>query len=357
MKFILLKFLSKCLFFSQLYRISRYLHKKKVIILAYHGFTNKKNYKGIKNGQGLHINADKFKSQIEYLKKHYNIISLEQLTKFYTDGIKLPNNSVVITIDDGYKSTHTLAYPILKQFNVPTTIFPSTNFIDKKEALWIDRIEYAIYITKSENLKLRIGKEILSFDFPNPDSKKTCYKAIYPKLKLIPQESRDEIIENLEFSLGQKLSITSEKADIYHSLEWHEIREMTMNRLISAGSHSCSHLILTRSTPENMEKEVSLSKQLIENQTKMTCSSFCYPNGESGDFNHETKELLKKSGYSCGLTSVWGKNNKYSDIFELKRYLISSKYDLIIFIMILSGALNFIKNIKKLNIKFLKAKK
>lgn len=354
MKIILLKYLSKFLFFSQLYRISRYLHKRKVIILAYHGFTNKKIHHGIENVQGLHINADKFKSQIEYLKKHYNIISLEQLAKFYTDGIKLPNNSVVITIDDGYKSTYTLAYPILKQLNVPTTIFPSTNFIDKKEVLWIDRIEYAISKTKADNLKLHIGKEILSFDFPNPDSKETCYKAIFPKLKLIPQESRADIIENLEFSLEQKLSITSATTDIYHSLEWGEIREMTMNRLISAGSHTCSHIILTRSTPENIEKELSLSKQIIENQTKMTCSSFCYPNGETGDFNHETKELLKKSGYSCGLTSVWGINNKNSDIFELKRYCISRKHDLIIFIIILSGTLNFLKNIKNSLINFRK---
>ena len=126
----------------------------------YHGFTDKRVYEGIENSQGMHLNIEKFKLQIEYLKKYYNVISLYRLIEHYADGAKLPPNPIVITIDDGYRSNYTLAYPILKQFNVPAAIFIPTDFIDKKEMLWHDRVKYAINKTKSPSFDLKIGNEI-----------------------------------------------------------------------------------------------------------------------------------------------------------------------------------------------------
>src|SRR3990167_5472927 len=162
-----------CAFYIQLHRLMRYLRRKKIIILMYHGFTDKIVHEGIENSLGLHLNIEKFRLQIEYLKKYYNIISSDQLIDHYTNGAKLPPNSVVITIDDGYKSSYALAYSVLKQFNVPAAIFLTTDFVDKKEMLWVDRIEYAINRTKRNNFSLKINKDTLSFDLRDDNSKKT----------------------------------------------------------------------------------------------------------------------------------------------------------------------------------------
>lgn len=338
----------RCLFNLQLHRLTRYLYRKKIIILMYHGFTDKKIHEGIENHQDKHLYVEMFISQVKHLRKNYSIISLEQLIEHYTSGIRIPHNSVVITIDDGHRSNYTLAYPILKQFNVPATIFLTTDFIDNKEFLWEDRVEFAINMTKSKGLRLKIDNDILSFALGDNVSKKECDKKIRARLKSIPQGLRQGVVESLERSLGQRLSIDKDIPEIYRPLLWQEVSEMIKRGLISIGSHTCSHVVLTRCSPENMKRELFLSRQLIEKKTGSSCRLFCYPYGEIGDFDHRTKKLLKESGYSCGLTTVAGVNDEHSDVFELKRLDINQMEDSIDFIMTLSGVYKFIADIKRM---------
>lgn len=347
-KFNVIRYLCICAFYLQLHRLMRYLRRKKIIILMYHGFTD-----GIVCEGSPHLNVKKFRSQIQYLKKYYNIISLDQLIEHCTNGAKLAPNSVVITIDDGYKSSYALAYPVLKQFNVPASFFITTDFIDKKEMLWTDRIEYAINMTKSNSFNLKIDKDMLFLDFRDSDSKNVYCRKIIAKLKLIPQESMEEIIQSLERGLGQKLSLDNAIPEIYRPLEWDEALKMIKSGIISIGSHTCTHIILTRCSPERKKKELFLSKQAIENKTGLSCRLFCYPNGGTGDFDYRTKESLKESGYSCGLTTVDGINDAHSDVFELKRLSVDNREDQTMFIMTLSGIFKFFLNTKQAILNFL----
>ena len=324
-----------CAWYLQLHRLMRYLHRKKIIILMYHGFTDKRAHEGIENSQGLHLDIKGFKLQIEYLKKYYNVISLGRLIEYYSNGAEIPPNAAVITIDDGYKSSYTLAYPVLKQFNVPAAIFLTTDFIDKKEPLWHDRVEYAVNMAESNP------------DFKDNNSRKLYCRKIVAKLKSMPQESREGEIESLERRLGQRLSLDKAIPEIYRPLEWDEVLEMVKSGIISMGSHTCTHVILTRSNPERQKKELVLSKQVIENKTASSCRLFCYPNGLAGDFDYRTKDLLKESGYSCGLTAVEGMNDAYSDVFELKRLAVDNREGLITFMMTLSGIFKFLVDTKQ----------
>lgn len=339
--------LCRCAFYLRLHRLMRYLCRKKIIILMYHGFTDRGVHETIEDSQGLRLNVKKFRLQVEYLKKYYNVISLDQLIGHYANGTKPPSNSVVITIDDGYESSYALAYPILKQFGVPAAIFLTTDFINKKEMLWHDRVEYAVNMTKSNSFNLKICKEELFLDLRDSNSKKIYSREIITKLKSMPQELMGEIIESLEAGLGQKLSLDNDMPEIYRPLEWDEILEMIKSGIILIGSHTCGHVILTRCSPEIGEKELFLSKRVIENKTGLNCRLFCYPNGGIGDFDYKTKKLLKESGYSCGLTAVDGINDAHSDVFELKRLSVDSREDLIIFIMTLSGIFKFFLDIKQ----------
>jgi len=109
----------------------------------YHGFTDKKNQECIENYKGNHVNIELFKSQIKYITENYNVISLNKYIDFCNKGKKLPPKSIIITIDDGYKSNYTLAFPILKAFDIPATIFLTTDFIENKKFLSItDTLHY-----------------------------------------------------------------------------------------------------------------------------------------------------------------------------------------------------------------------
>lgn len=315
--------------------------KNKVIILAYHGFTDKKVHPGIENYQGKHLDVNLFRSQVEYLKRCYNVIPLDRLIEYFTMDAEIPNNSVVITIDDGYKSNYTLAYPVLKEFNVPATIFIAAAFVDNKELLWVDRVEYAINKTERKDLKIDIGPETLLFSLKGNNTKALCESRIRSRLKLLPQDVRDEIVNRIEEDLGQRLSLGRKIAEIYRPLEWNEVSEMIKSGIISIGSHGCAHVSLTRCSNDNMEREASLSKKIIEERIGSRIKPFSYPNGGIGDFNNKTKRLLKETGYLCALTNTTGVNSIHSDIFELKRFGMSKRGDLGEFKRILAGIARF----------------
>ena len=303
----------------------------------YHGFTDKAEHEGIENYQGKHLNIGVFRSQLEYLKKYYNVISLNKAVEHYTKDIPIPDNSVVITIDDGYRSNYALAYPILKEYGAPATVFLTTDFVGKKEFLWADRVEYAINRTRADNLKLLIGDKRYSFNLSDNNLKIASERKIRSLLKSKDYKTRDRIIKKLEENLGQRLPQDRETPEEYRPLEWNEAAEMAGSGIISIGSHTQKHAILTRLKTEDAKEELSSSKKSVEEKTSMECMLFCYPNGEVGDFSDRTKTLLKESGYSCGLTNVAGMNDKRSDIFELKRYGMSSQVDSIEFAMLLAG--------------------
>ena len=95
-------------------------------ILTYHNFTQE-------TGESYKINLEEFEEQMRYLASHnYSIISLSQLLAVKNKN-ELPPKPVIITIDDGYKSTYTLAYPILRKYNFPATLFVYTDFIEKNQ--------------------------------------------------------------------------------------------------------------------------------------------------------------------------------------------------------------------------------
>lgn len=98
-----------------------------VIVLGYHQFTAA----GVASSNPYVMSADVFESEMEYLKTHgYHVVAMSDLIRFLKKEIGLPRKSVVITIDDGYKSVCTHAYPILKKYGYPWTFFCYTDFVN-----------------------------------------------------------------------------------------------------------------------------------------------------------------------------------------------------------------------------------
>lgn len=99
-----------------------------VPILCYHRF-------GTKNSQ-LTVTPAGFESQMEFLARNgYSVIPLARLIGFLDGKEALPRKTVVLTIDDGYRSTYEIAYPILKKHGFPATVFLYSDFVGASDAL------------------------------------------------------------------------------------------------------------------------------------------------------------------------------------------------------------------------------
>lgn len=94
-----------------------------VPVLTYHKFSRN-------NGDTMTVSERSFEEQMRFLKKNgYHVIALYEFFDFLNFKTHLPQKSVVITIDDGWRSTYDIAFPILKKYGYPATLFVYTDFI------------------------------------------------------------------------------------------------------------------------------------------------------------------------------------------------------------------------------------
>jgi len=108
-----------------------------VPILCYHRF-------GSGNSKMV-VSPAQFEAQLEWLARNrYRVIRLAELAEFMAGGRQLPARSVVITIDDGYESVHRHAYPLLRRFGFPATLFVYPDFVGAGDAMsWAQLRELA----------------------------------------------------------------------------------------------------------------------------------------------------------------------------------------------------------------------
>ncbi len=82
----------------------------------------------------LVVPVESFQRQMRFLKEHkYKVLPLEELANFIKEKKRVPHKTVAITFDDGYKDNYIYAFPILKKYNLPATIFIIVREVDRPQ--------------------------------------------------------------------------------------------------------------------------------------------------------------------------------------------------------------------------------
>ena len=121
-KKILKNTIKQCAGLCYYYSYKKYFNNIGNRTLIYHAFGSKLNH----DNYGISIKINKFKEHIKYLLDNYDF---HALTKSFNNKF-----SVSITIDDGYKDTIE-AVSILNNFNIPFSLFITTDSINTKQYL------------------------------------------------------------------------------------------------------------------------------------------------------------------------------------------------------------------------------
>ena len=98
-------------------------------------------------------NTETFTRDIDFLSSQFKIINLQQLLVHLQTGKKLPDNSLLLTIDDGLKEVHQVMAPILKKKKIEPVLFLTKNYVDNKELGYDHRKSLVINKIKELNDK------------------------------------------------------------------------------------------------------------------------------------------------------------------------------------------------------------
>lgn len=83
-----------------------------------------------------------FEKQMVFLvRKNYKVLNLEQVASLIKNRKRPKTKSVAITFDDGYLDVYKNAYPVLKKYNIPATVFIIVDFVGLEGYMNWDQIQ------------------------------------------------------------------------------------------------------------------------------------------------------------------------------------------------------------------------
>lgn len=257
------------------------------------------------------VTTDEFEQHLKAVLSLFRVISLDQLVE-ELDSNALSEDTVCITFDDGYRDNFEHAFPMLKKYGVPATIFLATDMIESGKMLWHDMV-----LVAAENAQVaRFCFEdagIEEADFTILEVRCKTAFTLLSWLKTFSPDKRDEKIKQIIYRCQTDVNCFKNPM-----LRWGEIKEM-QEAGVCFGAHTKRHPILSMLTDEEMEDEILGSKLAIENVLNSPVLTFSYPNGRSADFDERCRRLLIKHGFRCAVTTRWGVNTVTSDLYELNR--------------------------------------
>lgn len=267
---------------------------------------------------GMFVTPDTFNKHLQFLKKKFAVISLKELLATLKQGKKISSKKpvCVLTFDDGWKDFYDFAFPLLHTHKLPATVFLPTEYIGSSKRFWTDIFADLILQQHKTPLDINIKAEYLETISQLQDLQGSFEEKLevgIELLKKLPKDQIFEILTTLSKMWGVK-NIGNERDFI----DWSEANEMLASELISFGSHTVSHEILTTIPENTVKKELIDSKHKLLEKGLMndSCLSFCYPNG---NVNGDISRLVHESGYDIAVTTKNGWNQNDSDMMTLNR--------------------------------------
>jgi len=211
----------------------------------------------------INVTPGRFRRQLTGLAQcGYEFWSLGQVLEYATRGESIPAKVVAVTFDDGYESVYTNAWPVLRELDIPATIFVNTAFLDSDAPFPFDRW----------GVKNR---------------------------RLIPEAA-------------------------YRPLRTSQYREMLASGLIGLGAHTHTHADF-RNRNAGFEADLNTSVEILRRQFGIEHVPFAFPFGRYR-LGYVTDELLaaaRRVDVTCALTTEcelvdpstdpfgWGRFNVY----------------------------------------------
>lgn len=244
-------------------------------ILCYHNIVAHEPQVG---APGLHLDVDHFHAQVEWLSRHYTVIPLSEYARRLSRAQSL-NRVIAITCDDGYQGVFSHAWPILRAFGLPVTVFVPTG-LPPGDGFWWDAQAVVRCTTMDER-----DRWLTEF---NGDGDRIG--------QLIP-------------------GLTAGLPEDYRLATW--------SRMAAAGREGCefgvhtrTHRNLTRLSSQELHSELEGSRAALEERTGHPVTCFAYPYGL---FDARVREAVRCAGFETAVTMDFGLNGIGADPLALRR--------------------------------------
>lgn len=253
-----------------------------LLILMYHRVLPKHSPARSNEQPGMYVSPETLDLHLYELRKHFELVQLEEWLRRARQGGVLPKLACAITFDDGWRDNHEFALPVLLKHGAPATVFLVSSFIGTSYRFWPNRLIALLkksfvqpgVVDYPQPLRRVVDPVLLKATSGGAFAIEDADRAVEAAKAFEEQEIR-ELIDAAESSCGGI-------AETGELLNRDELADMASTRLIRYGSHTASHFRLAgRISSNDLEREIVGSRRELQDLTGQAIDLFCYPNGET----------------------------------------------------------------------------
>lgn len=234
--------------------------------------------------------ADWFRRAIATIQSIYKIISIEDI-KLYYYGHKEFINCCHICFDDGTRNFYENAFGVLKQMNIPATLFVSPDLFSKEFNYWFQELGCIRSALDDVSIK-RMICEMTGCNFFQ--IKKYGVLSIFKCMRI------EDILRIIE-TLKKKYNI---RIDERYNMNKEELYEVSRSKVITIGAHTVNHPVLSNESFETAGREIRESIKQLRGILNRDVEYFAYPNGTGGlDYGAREQQILKEEGIKLAFTT------------------------------------------------------
>lgn len=243
-----------------------------------------------------------FRLQMEYLKKHFTVVSLEEACARLKEGTSnVEKPLAVVTFDDGYVGNYKVVLPIIETLNIPVTVFVATSAVLDDSIYWYDKIVNMLPLDK--NTVIGLDKYSLgNFRIPRRKGVRRWSKIqkLLAALKQVNPLEREKIISDILDDLSGDNKGCQPNIQLKH-MTVDELKKLSESPLVTIGAHSHCHNRLSQLNSNDIKESIELSKELLQSWLGFPVRFFSYPDG---DYNEMIIGAVREARLECALTTV-----------------------------------------------------
>lgn len=295
----------------------KFLNDDQIAIYLFHGVITRQRY-SIRNYTRKHLPQDEFVLMMRDLRNCGSAVSMPEIVEMTEKKKTPPPRAFAITFDDGFRNNYEIAAPILSELGIPATFYVTTGFVDQNKASWTDMIEYAI--ENKDSFKFQSSFPDFNGTYATRKEKQTLLNRMRQVVKGHSEMDPYELAH--EFWAQAGIQSMERDPELDEKMNWNEVRELNQNPLFSIGGHGHTHRILEHLEPNELEREIKTSLDLLRENLGEDIRHYSYPEGLAHCYSDRVIKVLKEKGILCALTAEPGRNRIGDDLFCLKRVMV-----------------------------------
>ena len=260
------------------------------------------------------LDVDLFKEQLKYIRKHYNVIKMQDLLAAVERKENIPKNSLLLTFDDGYKDHFDFVFPVLDSFGMQGTFFVPGKAIMEHEVLDVNKIHFILAACKNPKTLIRDIYVLMDRNRKKYNLKENSYyhRELYAPgrfdvaevafIKRLLQEHLPEKLRKIIVSCLFSRYVKKDEATFSEELYMSEDQiKCLLRHGMYIGSHGWDHCRLDVLSEQRQKGEIASSLKFLDLIGSDTSRwVICYPHGAYSD---SLITVLKDRGCRMGFTT------------------------------------------------------